>query len=108
MEYELADLNARYSETSANLQATVTTKKKLENEIAMIQGDLEDSVRELKNADETKRKAMADAARLGEELRNEQEHSMHVERMRKDLEMTLKVFIENFAVISSLLFEFYC
>jgi chromosome segregation ATPase len=33
---------------------------------------------------------MSDAARLAEELRQEQEHSMHQERMRKGLEQQLK------------------
>eukprot|EP01083_Nonionella_stella_P123123 370797_1 len=33
---------------------------------------------------------MADAARLAEELRQEQEHSMHQERMRKGLEQAIK------------------
>jgi chromosome segregation ATPase len=33
---------------------------------------------------------MTDAARLAEELRQEQEHSMHIERMRKGLEGQLK------------------
>lgn len=34
---------------------------------------------------------MADAARLAEELRQEQEHAMHIERMRKGLEQQIKV-----------------
>jgi hypothetical protein len=33
---------------------------------------------------------MADASRLAEELRQEQEHSMHNERLRKGLEQQLK------------------
>lgn len=42
-------------------------------------------------ADENAKKAMADAARLAEELRQEQEHSSHQERMRKGLEQAVKV-----------------
>lgn len=34
--------------------------------------------------------ATADAARLAEELRQEQEHSMHVDRMRRALEVQIK------------------
>jgi myosin protein heavy chain len=34
---------------------------------------------------------MADAARLAEELRQEQEHSLHIERMRKGFEQQIKV-----------------
>jgi chromosome segregation ATPase len=36
------------------------------------------------------KKASADAARLAEELRQEQEHSQHVDRLRKGLELQLK------------------
>ena len=40
----------------------------------------------MKLADERGKKAMTDAARLAEELHQEQEHSMNIERMRKGLE----------------------
>lgn len=36
------------------------------------------------------KKASADAARLAEELRQEQEHSQHVDRLRKGLELQIK------------------
>lgn len=44
----------------------------------------------MKNADERCKKAMADAARLAEELRAEQEHAQHNDRLRKGLEIQLK------------------
>jgi len=46
---------------------------------------------ELKTSEDNSKKAMSDAARLAEELHQEQEHSLHVERMRKGLEVQLKV-----------------
>jgi hypothetical protein len=49
---------------------------------------------ELKGSEERSKKAMGDAARLAEELRQEQEHSMHIERMRKGLEQQIKVRTE--------------
>lgn len=45
---------------------------------------------QLKNTDEMLKQASADAARLAEELRQEQEHSVHVERMRRALEVQIK------------------
>jgi transcription elongation GreA/GreB family factor len=45
---------------------------------------------ELKQAEDDAKRAMSDAARLAEELHQEQEHSQHVERMRKGLEQTIK------------------
>ena len=48
-------------------------------------------MRELRSSEENAKKAMSDAARLAEELRQEQEHSTHVERMRKALEVQIHV-----------------
>lgn len=59
------------------------------------QVELDDSVNELKKLDELSKKAMSDAARLADELRQEQEHSMHIERLRKGLEQQLKVVPRN-------------
>merc|ERR1711970_676067 len=39
---------------------------------------------------EKAKKAAADAANLAEELRREQEHAVHVDRLRKQLEVTVK------------------
>ena len=49
-----------------------TQKRKLEQEIQAIHSDLEDQLNELKVSEEHSKKAMADAARLAEELRQEQ------------------------------------
>ncbi len=53
--------------------------------------ELEESLSELKAMDERGKKAMADSAHLSEELRQEQEHSSHLERMRKGLEVQVRV-----------------
>lgn len=45
---------------------------------------------EMKSADDRSKKSMADAARLADELRAEQEHSMQIEKLRKGLESHLK------------------
>lgn len=44
----------------------------------------------MKASEERGKKAMSDAGRLAEELRQEQEHSMHIERLRKGLEQQIK------------------
>jgi len=41
-------------------------------------------------AEDNSKKAMADAARLVEELRHEQEHSSSIEKMRRTLESQVK------------------
>jgi hypothetical protein len=73
-----------------------------------MQADLDEAVAELKNSEERSKKAgefvciirfenrfvfcslAADAARLAEELRSEQEHAIQVERLRKGLEQQIK------------------
>jgi len=42
---------------------------------------------ELKNAEDQAKKAMADAARMADELRQEQDHSAQIEKMRRTLEL---------------------
>ena len=58
--------------------------------LSVLQADLEGSMNELKSQEELGKKAMIDAARLAEELRQEQEHSTNIERMRKGLEQQIK------------------
>lgn len=55
-----------------------------------LQVELDDVTSQLKSTDEMLKQASADAARLAEELRQEQEHSMHVDRMRRALEVQIK------------------
>jgi len=83
----------------------------LESAVAAMQSDLDEAVAELKNSEERSKKAgeilfleqkgfvfilkkflflAGDAARLAEELRQEQEHAIQVERLRKGLEQQIK------------------
>lgn len=52
---------------------------------------MEQTVKELKAADELNKRATADASRLAEELHQEREHGQHLERLHKGLEQNLKV-----------------
>jgi len=52
----------------------------------VVQTDLEDQLNDVRNAEEQAKKAMADAARLADELRQEQDHSAQIEKMRRTLE----------------------
>jgi len=52
----------------------------------VVQTDLEDQMNDLKNAEDHAKKAMADAARMADELRQEQDHSAQIEKMRRTLE----------------------
>jgi len=52
----------------------------------VVQTDLEDQANDLRNAEDQAKKAMADAARLADELRQEQDHSAQIDKMRRTLE----------------------
>jgi len=52
--------------------------------------ELDESLNELKASDERSKKAVGDAARLADELRQEQEHGAHIDRLRKALELQIK------------------
>merc|ERR1739848_405316 len=56
----------------------------------MGQTDLDEMSNELRSSEERSKKAMSDAARLADELRQEQEHSMQVEKLRKGMEGQMK------------------
>lgn len=51
---------------------------------------MEDSLQECRNAEEKAKKAITDAAMMAEELKKEQDTSAHLERMKKNMEQTIK------------------
>ena len=81
-----ADAMERLSELQSSTTGFAATKRKLEADITAMQGDLEEAANEMRAKDEQTKKAMSDAARLADELRQEQDHAMHVEKARKQLE----------------------
>merc|ERR1712142_1094751 len=85
--HEAADRVSELTHTSTSLNAA---KRKLETDVQAMQSDLEDQAQELKGAEEQAKKAMGDAARLAEELRQEQDHAGHIEKMRRTLESQVK------------------
>ncbi len=89
-EGELQEAADRVSELSITNSSLAASKRKLENDVQAMQTDLDDQANELKSADEQAKKAMADAAMLAEELRKEQEHGTHIEKMRRTLESQVK------------------
>ncbi|NXY63936.1 MYH1B protein, partial [Callaeas wilsoni] len=90
-EQELMDASERvqllHSQQNTSL---INTKKKLETDIAQIQSEMEDTIQEARNAEEKAKKAITDAAMMAEELKKEQDTSAHLERMKKNLDQTVK------------------
>merc|ERR1711992_169002 len=65
-------------------------KRKLETELQQAQGEVEESISECRNAEEKAKKSITDAAMMSEELKKEQDQCQHLERMKKNMECTVK------------------
>ncbi|XP_027480955.2 myosin-4 [Zalophus californianus] len=89
-EQELLDASERVQLLHTQNTSLINTKKKLETDISQIQGEMEEIVQEARNAEEKAKKAITDAAMMAEELKKEQDTSAHLERMKKNLEQTVK------------------
>uniref|UniRef100_A0AAY4B7I2 Myosin-7B n=1 Tax=Denticeps clupeoides TaxID=299321 RepID=A0AAY4B7I2_9TELE len=89
-EQELVDASERVGLLHSQNTSLLNTKKKLEGDLVQIQSEVEDTVQEARNAEEKAKKAITDAAMMAEELKKEQDTSAHLERMKKNLEVTVK------------------
>nr|XP_015211489.1 PREDICTED: myosin-4-like [Lepisosteus oculatus] len=89
-EQELLDASERVQLLHSQNTSLINTKKKLESDIAQLQGEVDDTIQEARNAEEKAKKAITDAAMMAEELKKEQDTSAHLERMKKNLEVTVK------------------
>uniref|UniRef100_A0A8K9X853 Myosin-7B n=1 Tax=Oncorhynchus mykiss TaxID=8022 RepID=A0A8K9X853_ONCMY len=89
-ETELVDASERVGLLHSQNTSLLNTKKKLETDLVQVQGEVDDIVQEARNAEEKAKKAITDAAMMAEELKKEQDTSSHLERMKKNLEITVK------------------
>ncbi|XP_062409596.1 myosin heavy chain, fast skeletal muscle-like [Sardina pilchardus] len=89
-EQELVDASERVGLLHSQNTSLMNTKKKLESDLVQVQGEVDDIVQESRNAEDKAKKAITDAAMMAEELKKEQDTSSHLERMKKNLEVTVK------------------
>merc|ERR1711982_8252 len=89
-EQELSDANEQLSDLTCTNQAIAGAKRKLESEMQTLHSDLDEMASEAHLSEEKAKKAMVDAARLADELRNEQECAQAYERDRKLYECQVK------------------
>ena len=89
-ETELMDAAERASLLHTQNTALINQKRKLESEIIQTTSEIEEAVQEAKNAEEKAKKAVTDAALMAEELKKEQDTNMHLERMKKNIEVNTK------------------
>ncbi|KAE8295976.1 Myosin heavy chain, fast skeletal muscle [Larimichthys crocea] len=89
-EQELVDASERVGFLHSQNTSLINTRKKLEADIGQMQGEVDDTIQEARNAEEKAKKAITDAAMMAEELKKEQDTSAHLERMKKNLEAAVK------------------
>uniref|UniRef100_A0A7N8YBQ4 Myosin-7B n=1 Tax=Mastacembelus armatus TaxID=205130 RepID=A0A7N8YBQ4_9TELE len=89
-EHELLEATERVNLLHSQNTALINQKKKLENDLSTLSNEMDDAVQECRNAEEKAKKAITDAAMMAEELKKEQDTSGHLERMKKNMEQTIK------------------
>ncbi|KAG7461238.1 hypothetical protein MATL_G00207930 [Megalops atlanticus] len=89
-EQELTDATERMQLLHSQNTSLINQKKKQEADILQLQNEVEEAVQENRNAEEKAKKAITDAAMMAEELKKEQDTSAHLERMKKNMEQTIK------------------
>merc|ERR1712226_446466 len=89
-EGELLESNERGGLLHTQNTSLINSKRKVEQELQAAQADVEESVQEQRNAEEKAKKAIGDAAMMAEELKKEQDQSSHLERMKKNMETSVK------------------
>ncbi|XP_076839890.1 myosin-7 isoform X2 [Brachyhypopomus gauderio] len=89
-EHELLESTERANLLHAQNMGALNQKKKLESDLSMLTGEVDEAMQECRNAEEKAKKAITDAAMMAEELKKEQDTSSHLERMKKNMEQTIK------------------
>ncbi|XP_004644026.1 myosin-15 [Octodon degus] len=89
-EKELLEATDRINLFHIQNTSLLSQKKKLEADVAQMQKDAEQMVQACQNAEEKVKKAATEAANMSEELKKEQDTNAHLERMRKNMEQTIK------------------
>ncbi|CAI4223566.1 unnamed protein product [Auanema sp. JU1783] len=89
-EVENVDLRDTVNDLANQTASLTAIKRKVEGELQQLQIEVTETLNELKTSDDLKKKLAADATRLGEDLRSEQEHSQNLERTRKQMESQIK------------------
>ncbi|XP_061126880.1 myosin-6-like [Syngnathus typhle] len=89
-EQELTDSAERMQLLHSQNTSLINQKKKHEADLLHLHSEMEELVQESRNAEEKAKKAITDAAMMAEELKKEQDTSAHLERMKKNMEQTIK------------------
>merc|ERR1711970_703543 len=89
-EGDLSELNGNLALITNQNTSLTAAKRKLESEYATVHAEIEDMALEVRNSEGKAKQAMADAARLADELRAEQQLSHTSGTSKKNLEASVK------------------
>ena len=89
-ENDLMEANERSTMLHTQNTAFVNQKRKIESELNAVKTEVEEAIVEARNGEEAAKKALTTAALLAEDLKKEQDQSQHMERMKKNQEMSVK------------------
>merc|ERR1711868_279160 len=89
-ENDLMEANERSTMLHTQNTAFVNQKRKIESELNAVKTEVEEAIVEARNGEEAAKKALTTAALIAEDLKKEQDQSQHMERMKKNQEMSVK------------------
>ncbi|KAM9855622.1 myosin-7-like [Aulostomus maculatus] len=89
-EHELVEVMERVNLLATQNAGLVNQKRKLEADVLVLTEEVDDVTQESRSAGEKAKKAITDAALMAEELKKEQDSSSILERMKKNMESTVK------------------
>ncbi|XP_029994304.1 myosin-7B-like [Sphaeramia orbicularis] len=89
-EHELVEVAERVNLLTTQNTGLVNQKRKLEAEVSVLSGEVDEVLQENRSTEEKAKKAITDAALMAEELKKEQDSSSILERMKKNMESTVK------------------
>ncbi|XP_037101790.1 myosin-7B-like, partial [Syngnathus acus] len=89
-EHELMEVAERANLLTMQNAGLVSHKKKLEADMCHLATEVDEALAESHNKEEKARKAITDAAIMAEDLKREQDSSGMLERMKKNMEITIK------------------
>ncbi|XP_028266577.1 myosin-7B-like [Parambassis ranga] len=89
-EHELVEVAERVNLLTTQNTGLVSQKRKMEADLSLLTGEVDEVLQESRSAEEKAKKAITDAALMAEELKKEQDCSSMLERMKKNMEGTVK------------------
>uniref|UniRef100_A0A8C4ICP1 Myosin-7B n=1 Tax=Dicentrarchus labrax TaxID=13489 RepID=A0A8C4ICP1_DICLA len=89
-EHELVEVAERVNLLTTQNTALLNQKRKLEADLSLLTGEVDEATQESRSAEEKAKKAITDAALMAEELKKEQDSSNMLERMKKNMVSTVK------------------